>query len=246
MTGNKTCKSSLHNCLKKELGFKYIKTTIKTDKILEGKNLLLTFAFVKIIARCISQKFNLIYVDESAIQNTNNNFYCWRKSDEDIYAELGPKKRLNLLMAINQDSILHYEFNFETTDEDIFYKFMKNLIEIISKKNLNPCVVIMDNFSCHKTNKLIQLYSKNNINILFNIPYLSSFNAIELSFRNLKRYLYTKSFSSIDAIKKEAEKIMEEKSFRDGIISNYKETLKKYILFYKNNESINLNNINVE
>jgi transposase len=243
LTGNKVSKSTVHNCLKKELGFKYLKTTIKTDKVLEGKNILLTFGFIKIISRCIAQKFNLIYVDETAIQNTNNNYYCWRKSNEEIFNELGPKKRLNLIMGVDKESVIYYEFNYETTNEEIFYKFMQKLIKSISNKNLYPCVIIMDNYSCHKTRKLIQLYNESNINILFNIPYLSSFNAIELCFRNIKRYLYTKSFASIEIIKIEIEKYMEGKEFKDGIKSNFKETLKKYIIFHKNNEHININNI---
>lgn len=32
-------KSTIHNCLKKELGYKYMKTTIKTNKILNKDNL---------------------------------------------------------------------------------------------------------------------------------------------------------------------------------------------------------------
>jgi hypothetical protein len=56
-------KSTIHNCLKKELGYKYMKTTIKTEKILNKDNLLLAFAFIKIIARSISLNFNIIYID---------------------------------------------------------------------------------------------------------------------------------------------------------------------------------------
>lgn len=40
---------------KKELGYKYMKTTIKTNKIVNKDNLLLSFAFIKIIARSMPQ-----------------------------------------------------------------------------------------------------------------------------------------------------------------------------------------------
>lgn len=69
-------------------------------------------------------KFNLVYIDETSIQNNNNNYYCWRNGQQNIYGELGQKK-LNLLMAKE-----------EYTDEGIFYNFMKNLIFQLKKKEI--------------------------------------------------------------------------------------------------------------
>ena len=92
ISGKRISKSTIHNCLKKELGYKYMKTTIKTNKILSKDNLLLSFALIKIIARSISFKFNLVYIDETSIQNNNNNYFCWRKDQQNIYGELGQKK----------------------------------------------------------------------------------------------------------------------------------------------------------
>lgn len=50
----------------------------------------------------------------------------------------------------------------------------------------------MDNLSSHKSSKLMEFYDKHKINVLFNTPYLSNFNAIELSFRNLKKFFIQK------------------------------------------------------
>lgn len=243
ISGKRISKSTIHNCLKKELGYKYMKTTIKTNKILSKDNILLSFAFIKIIARSISFKFNLVYIDETSIQNNNNNYFCWRKAQQNIYGELGQKKKLNLLMAIDNDSVVYYEFKEESTNEEIFYNFMKNLIFHLKKKKIFPSILILDNFSCHKTRKLIELYSNNKINILFNTPYLSSFNSIELSFRNMKRYLYTKCFDTIETMKKEAEKYLLQEEFLNGIKSNFKETLLRYLQFNSYHSHLNLNNL---
>ena len=241
-TGLKACNSSIHNYLRNQFGFKYLKTTVKTDKILRKENILISFAFIKIIARCLKQKFNIIYCDETAIQNSTNNYYTWRKSGESFFSNLGPKKRKNLIMAVNDDSVLHYEINDESTNEERFYKFMETLREIILEKKLSPYVIVLDNLSCHKTKKLIELYSSKKMNIIFNTPYLSSFNSIELCFRNIKRFLYTKIYNSIEELIDEVTNYLKEKNFIDGLKSNFSQTfLEKYLLFHENYSSINLN-----
>ena len=118
------------------MGFKYLKTKPKTNKILETQNLLISFAFIKIICRCIKLKFHIIYCDESFLQNKNNNYYCWRKSDQQIFGELGIRQRLNLLMAINENSIVYYGINNKSTNEDRFFKFTEKMISAIYSKKL--------------------------------------------------------------------------------------------------------------
>ena len=238
-TGKYISKSTIHNCLRKQLGLKYLKTTIKTEKILEIKNIINSLAFLKVIIKCIKLKFHIIFLDETSIQNDNNNYYSWRFPNEELFCEIGPKKKLNLLMAIDEAKIIYYEINKENTDETIFLNFMKRLNQEIIKIKLTPCVIIMDNLSCHKTSKLIDFYIQNKINILFNIPYLSSFNAIELSFRNIKKFLYTKYFSSIEEVESQVKLYLNNEKMTNGIKENYKETLIKYKIF--NHDYCNLN-----
>ena len=102
----------------------------------------------------------------------------------------------------------------------------------------------MDNLSSHKTSKLMEFYDKHKINVLFNTPYLSNFNAIELSFRNLKKFLYTKVFSSIEEVEEEVKKHLNDERFKIGIKENFKETLIKYENF--NNQYYNMNFNNIE
>ena len=74
------------------------------------------------------------------------------------------KPRNLWILTVNEDGGVYYEVNKE---------------------------IIMDNYSSYKTEKLMKFYADNKINILFNAPYLSKFNPVELAFRNLKRNLYT-------------------------------------------------------
>lgn len=94
LTGKKASRTTINLCLKKKLGFRYLKSTIKTNKLLEPKSILNSFAFIKIISRCIKLKYTIIYCDESCLQNNNNNYYFWRYPNEELYGDIGQKKDL--------------------------------------------------------------------------------------------------------------------------------------------------------
>ena len=74
------------------MGFRYLKSTVKTKKLLGRESIMNSFAFLKVITRCIKLNYTIIYCDESSFQNNNNNYYCWRMLKEDLYDNLGPKK----------------------------------------------------------------------------------------------------------------------------------------------------------
>ena len=83
-------------------------------------------SIIKIIARCIKQGISIIYCDESSILSTNNNFRAWIQPRENFYIDIAPKKRYNLIMAINELGVLYYEINSTNTNEDSFMSFMEN------------------------------------------------------------------------------------------------------------------------
>lgn len=65
----------------------------------------------------------------------------------------------------------------------------------------------MDNLSSHKTKELIEFYSQNNINVVFNSPKMSAFNCVELTFRNIKNILYKNLYSSFEDLEKKVLRI---------------------------------------
>ena len=138
----------------------------------------------------------------------------WRKSYEDIYDETSKKEKINLILSANENGILNYELNIENTKEQAFFSYLKNLIKIIKEKNIANYAIILDNYSVHKTDSLYKFYFENNVNIIFNVPYLSKFNSIELGFRNLKRKKYSKYYKNIEEIKEEESKKIESDNFQ--------------------------------
>ena len=104
----------------------------------------------------------------------------------------------------------------------------------------------MDNLSCHKTEKMIEFYSKNKINVIYNSPYLSQWNSIELAFRALKKKYYHKLFATKNELKNYVISILESEDYLKALILNFDETLKEYRKFIIENSDKNLNHLNNE
>ena len=241
-TGKKVSKSKVHNILKNKLNLRYLKTTIKTNRIKENSNILISLCFIKIIIKCLKMDYKLIFVDESKIQQNNNNYRTWRRQDETIYYSIENRSSKNLIAAVGENNVIYYEINDENTNENIFLNFMKNLKLNIDKMKIDRYVVILDNFSGHKTSLLLRYYQEEKINILFNSPYQSIFNCIELFFRLIKQKIYNKLYKSVDEVITEMVNIICDENIKSSLLQNYRETLEQYYKFSVDHKNLNLNN----
>ena len=103
-------------------------------------------------------------------------------------------------------------------------------------------VIILDNLKIHKTKDVISFCIEKKMNLIFNIPYQSPFNAIELCFRSIKKIIYSKLYNSIDELQKDIETITNDNKFNKTLLFNYKATLKEYLFFSDKYKENNLNN----
>ena len=135
-TGNKTNRQTVCDIIKNKLGYTYRKTTVKNNKINNEQNILITCAFLKIITRCIKIGFKLIFCDESGFINKNNNYYTWKKKDEQIFFDYEDANKFNLLLAVDEKEVLYYKINEFSTDSKNFLDFIKELNVTLLKKNM--------------------------------------------------------------------------------------------------------------
>lgn len=103
--------------------------------------------------------------------------------------------------------------------------------------------MLLDNLSSHKTPKVINFFIDNKINIVFNCPYRSEFNCIELAFSHIKRNIYTKIYERMEEIEKDIIKIINDSSLEKALMKNYCETLEIYEYYSLNNKFADLNNL---
>lgn len=241
-TGNSVSKSKVNEIIKHKMGYSYLKSTVKTSKILDKENILISLAFIKIISRCIKLGYKIIYVDECGLMTGNNNYRCLRKQGEQIYFNTANKSKRNLLLAVDENKAIYWEILDESTNEIVFLNFIKNLQQKLVLTLYPKYVICMDNHSSHKTASLLNFYKDNKMNILFNSPYVSVFNSVELAFRHIKRILYMDLFSNIGELCSKVENILQSNNFSNTLLYNFGETIEVYIKFIDKYHNIDLNN----
>ena len=187
------------------------------------------------------QNISIIYVDETSIMNINNNLRTWIIPGNELFCNIEPRKRYNLVMGINEKGIIHYEIHSRNIDENIFLKFIENLKAEIIKKDIKYFALFMDNLSVHKSKNSIKYYFDNKINIIYNVPYLSRFNSIELAFRGIKNILYKQVYENMDILKKDIHTILNSEKFQKTIRYNFKETISQYKKYFEKYKNYNFN-----
>ena len=229
-TGKYACKSTINDIIRNKLGFHYLKTCKKSNFLSTYLGKFSCFSFIKILLKCLMQDFILIFIDESSIKINNSNFRCWRRYNEQIFFGHKNFHRLNLILAVTKDTTLYFEINEQNTTSNIFLNFMKKINEIIKLDQNKKYLIIMDNFTGHKTADLLKYYNDEKMNILFNVQYCSYFNCIELCFRSLKKYLNNKSYDNQDKIINDIKDFLSKDELKKTLLKNYKETLQQYLL----------------
>lgn len=241
-TGDTISSTSLNRRIKNNLNFSYKKIALKPKQLDNRYYKLMSFLFIKIIIRIIKLDLNPIFIDESKFTLKNQNFKTWvNQNDLYHYGNKGNEKR-NIILAVGIEKLFHYEITDSNTNKIIFKRFMNKLIdEIIDVKNY---VFIMDNLSVHLTDEIKNLVNRYNLKIVYTVPYESSYNPIELSFRFIKNKIYRHIYSNMNDLKNDVENIIESFEFQRSLKFNWAETLEKYLIFINNNINENLNNAN--
>lgn len=237
----KISKTQTHRIVKNVLKYSYRKSKLKNNKLLENNSLISSFVFLKIFLRSLKQKIQPIYLDEAGFFTQNNNFYTWKKSEDEIYTKIEDRKRINLIMAVGVKKIFYYELTSKNTDNSTFKMFMNNLVDKMSQEEKENNFIILDNLSSHLSLDLFQFYKENGLKIVFNVPYNSPWNMIELVFRLIKNITYKNIYPNINILENEILNIIKSGKIEKSLPNLYKETLSKYYTFIKNNQNINLN-----
>jgi hypothetical protein len=120
--GDKISKITIYRILKK-LGYRFRKSSIKTNKLLGNISLRQTFFVLKIIIRIIKLGGEIVFLDESAFYNENNNMKLWRKEEQDIYFDIQESKKINLILVASSSKIIHYKMSYDSTNEKNFKCF---------------------------------------------------------------------------------------------------------------------------
>ena len=119
---------------------------------------------------------------------------------------------------------------------------MKKVNELLKKITNKKYIIILDNFRGHKIKELFDYYKKEKLNIVFNIPYCSYFNCMQLCFRGLKQIFYSNIYNSTTEMKEDIKEYFESPNINKTLLLNYIETLLQYLSDFNEYRYKNLNN----
>ena len=127
--------------------------------------------FLKIILRSLKMGLKLLFIDETGMQIDNNNYYRWRLNNQLVFGEAykDTKTRLNLILGIDKEKIIHYHFTYDTIDTNEMKTFFNGLLKNLGHSK-TEYIIIMDNASYHVTDEIKNYLLQNKMKIT-NCPY---------------------------------------------------------------------------
>lgn len=132
--------------------------------------------FAKIIAT--KRHENLVYIDESGIDNTEDYPYGYCRKGERFHSLKSGKKtqRVSMIAALNKEKIIA-PLTFEGyCNKDVFEAWFEQFLTPILRSGQT---VILDNATFHKSKKIDDLAKGVGAEVLYLPPYSPDFNEIE-------------------------------------------------------------------
>jgi transposase len=97
--------------------------------------------------------------------------------------------RYQILPAYTQDGVIHFRVFTGSTDTEIFENFIEELLPYCGRWPNKCSVLVMDNASIHRSDKIQQMCDGAGVILLFLPPYSPDLNPIEEMFGELKTYI---------------------------------------------------------
>ena len=243
--GKKISITTVFRILKYHIGMKYLKTSIKNPKLDDNNYLFMTFIYIRIFLKSLLLDLNIIYLDETGFLLENNNYFTWRGEKEVILD--GPKnkskERLNLILAVSKNKIIHRQFIRQSIDTKIFIGFLEGIIQQMTEEEKRKMIIVMDNATFHIGYGVINFFKENKIKGLTICPYRSNFNMTELVFRHIKNITYKNIYKKMDDLKNSIESILISNSLQNTLVNLYKETLQQYLVFLQDYNWMDLSKV---
>ena len=165
-------------------------------------------SFKKVSELNENSHIELVSIDEFSIITNRASTNGWLLCGEECIIKLPylkQNKRYSLLMATTNKKIIKYILKEGSIKSSDFILFIDDL----NKLNKNYSYLI-DNASIHTNKKAKEFYKTNKINIIFNTPYQSKFNPIEMVFSLLRKKLNKRIVKAQKEIEEEIEQFIKE------------------------------------
>lgn len=137
---------------------------------------------------------NLVYIDESGIEERIVKERCWGEKGQKISAKKSGKyyERSNIIAGYVNKKVIAPLVFYNSCNTILFESWVKQFLI----KELKPGqFVVMDNASFHKSQKTRELIESAGCKLIFLPPYSPDLNPIEKFWANMKRWIKSNIFS---------------------------------------------------
>lgn len=136
----------------------------------------------------VNEGRKIIFIDETGFMITMRKYYGRsEKGKKAICITPGIKSRNKTIMACMwKGGMLHYKAQSEAGNRVSFLKFINELTVILTTKEMNNVIMIMDNVSFHKCSEIADFVVSKGHSTIFLPPYSPFFNPIEFMFSQWK------------------------------------------------------------
>jgi transposase len=134
----------------------------------------------------------LVFIDESGVDRSiglHSKGWAPKGKRPRQVKRLHRGQRLQILPAYTQDGIIHFRVYEGTTDAEIFENFIEELLPYCGSWPNKCSVLVMDNASIHRSDKIEQMCGDAGVVLLYLPPYSPDLNPIKEMFGELKTYI---------------------------------------------------------
>ena len=189
--------------------YTFKKCSIKNPKIATKDYYYRKLYVIDVLTSKILNDYIVLSIDETPLNTNDKSRYFWSSNDtRDVYKKCLKKSGFNMIMAIGLDEIVYHRVYDKSNDGISFWSFVNDtliVLEVIDKFKQRvkdgKVLLFLDNAGIHYRKKVRDQYLKYNVEILYNVPYESSFNPIELVFRCIKSNVIRHQLGTLEEIK---------------------------------------------
>ena len=140
------------------------------------------------LTKARNQGYRIVYIDETMITRKTVANLEWSRPKENMAIDVAKLEEptLAVLCGISKENGLEHYGVYKNCVDQI--KFADYLDELYIANKHEKIAVLMDNFSAHKTNSILQKMDELEIRCIYNVPYQPDYNPTEACFSKIKNY----------------------------------------------------------
>ena len=138
----------------------------------------------------LPEETEFYYVDESGFDECYGREHGYAPRGEKVIGEISGKKfERTSIVAAKKGKDIFAPFAFKgTMDGDLFEGWLEDIL-VPELKNRENAVIILDNASSHKKDRVYEISERYGFNVIFLPPYSPDLNSIEKFWANVKKRL---------------------------------------------------------